>query len=363
MCQHRLADHIANGEDRRLVGPHLFVDDDEAALVDADARAVEARNLGVGPAPDRHQHAVEELGLVAVLDAFAVEGHADALGFGLHLDHARIEHHALHGLGDALGEDVHEITVCAREQPGRHLHDGHGAAERGIDRSELQANVAAPDDEQGGRDVGQVQRGGRVHHARIVHLERGWNGRHRAGGQDRVLELEGLGIVPRAARAAWAAGPADPQRVRTEDLGVALDVLYLPVLHQLASAAGQPLDDIVLELAQLREVDRRLGELHAPRARMTRLGHHLRDVQQCLGRDAAAVHADAARVLLGIDQGHGEPEIGGQKCRGVAARAGADNHELGSQCAHPCNASRKGCSSASTTQRRKRTASAPSMTL
>ena len=59
--QHRLADDVADGEDRRLVGAQLLVDDDEAALVDLDACAVEPGNLRIRPAADRHQHAIEHL--------------------------------------------------------------------------------------------------------------------------------------------------------------------------------------------------------------------------------------------------------------------------------------------------------------
>ena len=71
--QHRLADDVADREDRRLVGPPLLVDDDEAAIVDLDARAVEARDLRVRPPADRDQHAIEELLLRASLHAVAVE--------------------------------------------------------------------------------------------------------------------------------------------------------------------------------------------------------------------------------------------------------------------------------------------------
>ena len=42
------------------------------------------------------------------------------------------------------------------------------AAERGVDAAELEPDVAAADDQQRLRDVGQIERAGRVHHARIV---------------------------------------------------------------------------------------------------------------------------------------------------------------------------------------------------
>ena len=39
-------------------------------------------------------------------------------------------------LGHALDEDVDQVAVGAGQQPGRHLDDGDGAAERGVDAAE-----------------------------------------------------------------------------------------------------------------------------------------------------------------------------------------------------------------------------------
>ena len=50
-------------------------------------------------------------------------------------------------------------------------------------------------------------------------------------------------------------------------------------------------------------------------------------MEQRLGRDAPAVHADAAGIHLGIDKGHAEAEVGGQEGGGVSAGPAAhDNH-------------------------------------
>ena len=57
--QHRLADHVADGEDVRDVGAHLLVDRDEAALVDRDAGVLRPDQLAVRPAADRDEHPVE----------------------------------------------------------------------------------------------------------------------------------------------------------------------------------------------------------------------------------------------------------------------------------------------------------------
>jgi hypothetical protein len=118
------------------------------------------------------------------------------------------------------------------------------------------------------------------------------------------------------------------QIVAVDDFGPALEVLHLAMLHQLAGAAGQPLDNVVLEVAQFSQIELRLVEFNAPRFGMPRFVDHFRDVQQRLGRDAAAIHAHPARVDFRIDQRSGESEIGCQKCGGVAPGAAADNDDL-----------------------------------
>ena len=114
----------------------------------------------------------------------------------------------------------------------------------------------------------------------------------------------------------------------------------------------------------------RLAERDAPRAGVARFVDHLRDVQQRLRRNAAAIEADAAGVLLLVDERHLHAEIGGVEGGRVAARSRAEDRNLrrfASAISRIATASaqedsRKGCSIASTTQRRKRIASAPSMT-
>ncbi len=120
----------------------------------------------------------------------------------------------------------------------------------------------------------------------------------------------------------------DSQRVGIDDRREALDVPDLPVLHELAGAARQPLDHVVLERAELPEVDPRLTELDAPRLRPARIFQHVGDVQQRLRRNAAPIDADPAGVDLGVDERHAQPEIRGEKGGGVAAWPAADDHKL-----------------------------------
>ena len=59
--EHRIAGDVADGEDRRLGGPALRVDFDEAALIHLHFRLVEAADGGVRTASHRHEHAIEDL--------------------------------------------------------------------------------------------------------------------------------------------------------------------------------------------------------------------------------------------------------------------------------------------------------------
>src|SRR5438094_314048 len=119
-------------------------------------------------------------------------------------------------------------------------------------------------------------------------------------------------------------------------------------------------------------------------------------MEERFGGYASAVQANTARVQLGIDQRDFQPQIGGEKGGGVASRPSADDcdahvisfghyslsttkgtkvHEVkhrnpvflcGPLCPlwfffHPWTDSKNGCSNASAIQRRKRAASAPSI--
>jgi hypothetical protein len=144
----------------------------------------------------------------------------------------------------------------------------------------------------------------------------------RTGRHDQVLELQfrlpaGTGNLQ---------GPWSGQR------RAPLDELHLPQLRDAADAGGQLVDNALLEGAQRVEVDRRLAEGDPPLAGVPRLVHHLGDVEQRLGRDAAAVEADTSRVLLLVDEGDLHPEIRRIKRRRIAAWSGAEDRYLNRVC-------------------------------
>jgi hypothetical protein len=157
MRQHRLADHVADREDRRFVSAPLLVHHDEAALIDLHLGPLESGDLRVRPAPHRHQDAIEDL-LGRVV--FALERHPNALRLGRHLHDFRFEQHAFHGLHDALRENVNQIAIGTRQQTRCHFDDCNGAVQSGVDSPELQTDVATADDQQRFRNVRQVERTG-----------------------------------------------------------------------------------------------------------------------------------------------------------------------------------------------------------
>ena len=211
--EHRLAGHVADREDRGLVRAALLVNDDEALVVQANARPAEPGDARIRSSPDRDEHAIEDLFL---LFGLAFEADADATLLGGHLHDTCLEQHTLESLRDALGEHVHQISIGARQQARRHFDHRHGAAERRVDGAELEADISAAYDQQRLRDVGQIERRGRIHHAWVVKLQRAWNGRHRPGRENRVFELYLLDAVPGSSR------QPDAQVVRVDNLGESL---------------------------------------------------------------------------------------------------------------------------------------------
>ena len=146
--------------------------------------------------------------------------------------------------------------------------------------------------------------------------------RHRAGREDRVLELERLLAAADAVR-----GPS----ACADRASSARPWMYVTLrcFDELAGAAGQPLDDAVLELAQLVEVDLA--------ARRTRRPTPSRGApRRSAWRRAAAPSTGCSRgrrrrrpgSASGSIERDAQPEVGREKRGGVAAGAAADDDEL-----------------------------------
>ena len=316
--EHRVTDQVADREDMRHVAAHLPVDRNEAALADTDAGVFGTELAAVGRAADRDQHAIEQLRLGRLaLGRGGLERHLEPLL--LRLDHGGLDLQ-VHGdalLLQAVGEWLDEVGIGARHQLVHELDHGHLAAERAVHRRHLQADDAAADDEQSAGNIGEFERVGRIHQARIVPGEAGQFHRLRAGGDDALLERDQL-------RAVDAVDLDLVQRHEPADAG---DHAHLALLGHAGQALGQLADHLVLVRAQRIEGDLRLAERDPVVARVGGFVDHRGRVQQRLRRDAADIEADAAELRITLDQYRVETEIGGAERGGVAAGTGADHEQ------------------------------------
>ena len=315
--EHGFADHVADRVDGRIVGLELLVDLDEALRADLDFCFFQAGNFGVRLAADRDQNFFENF--LALLHVGSVESGSNAAAFFFQRFHRRVEQNSVERLLQTLVQRQHQVTIRARQQSGEHFDHSHLRAEGRIHRPQLESDVAAADHEQGLRDVLQVERAGRVHHARAVDFE-GWNhGRARPGRQQNAIEAQRLATALRF---------RDAQSVGILKAGAALDVFHRALLRKLAEAAGQTLDHAFFPGAQLGEIDFRIAEFNAPVFCLVRFFDQLGYMQQRLGRNAAAVQAYPAGIHFRIDEGNFQAKIGREKSGGVTARSAAHNCEL-----------------------------------
>ena len=214
---------------------------------------------------------------------------------GLHLRRRASRAARLHRLRDALGEDVDEIAIGARQQARRHLDDGDRAAERGVDRCRARGRCSR-------RRRRAATSGCRADRARAVEsITRGSSSfsvggiaGSRSGREDRVLELQ---LSPRRRRAASRAACARRRSRRSPGCTAPCA----------ASRAGRCrcVSRLTTLFLNSRSLSRSIfgspnSTPHAFAWRDSSIS--LRDVQQRLRRNAAAVDADAAGIRFGIDE-------------------------------------------------------------
>ena len=89
--------------------------------------------------------------------AIGLECHPDPILLVSDLNDLRVQHDLREECLDALLQHGYEIAIGAGQQSSRHFDNGHLAAERRVHGAELEADVAAANDEQRFRDVGDLQ--------------------------------------------------------------------------------------------------------------------------------------------------------------------------------------------------------------
>ena len=200
------------------------------------------------------------------------------------------------------------------QQVRQHLDDRDLGAERAPDAGELDADhAAAEDDRRRGHPV-QLQRVVAGDDPLAVDLQAGQAARLRAGGQHHVRALDDAGRRP-----APGSGRSSGPRPRSTSMCAAGD--------QAGQALPQPGDDLVLVGVDAGHVDAVEGGPDAEVGALPGLVGDLGRVQQRLGRDAAAVQAGAADLVL-LDQRDTLAQLGRAQRAGVAAAAAAENDDV-----------------------------------
>src|SRR5205823_1641485 len=93
-------------------------------------------------------------------------------------------------------------------------------------------------------------------------------------------------------------------------------------------SAGEFLNHIRFEFAQLIEINLRLTKVHAPVRRMSRFIDNCGDMQQRLRWNATHVKTNSTRVFLPANERDLHTEISGQKSGGVSTRPSAEDCDI-----------------------------------
>jgi hypothetical protein len=320
--QHRLARHVADGEDVRVGRAPLRIDGDEPLAVHFRLGILQAQAVAVGAAADRQQDAAEafdlrfSVRLEGRFDGIVLIGQAEQLG--AEMDGGELPL-------DSFLQGPDEVAVGARQQPVGQLDDRHAAAQGGVDGAHFQADIAAADHQQRFGHVGQLQRGSGIHYPRRGQVET--NGPHRPGtaGQDAMLEADTIIGQGRPIDGREA------QCLRVFKRRPCADHLHFALAADLCQPGGERGDNLVLLRPQGVEVYAGRREGDAPGVEVFGLGHDLGHVQQGLRRDAAAQQADSAQPGLLLDQGDLHGQVGCPERGRITARSAADDDEL---CVH-----------------------------
>src|SRR5689334_14927978 len=103
--------------------------------------------------------------------------------------------------------------------------------------------------------------------------------------------------------------------------------LDVPPLRELLQAARQRADDLLFSLADFVDVELRLRIVHAPVVpQLIDLGDHASNVQQRLGRNAAAKKACTAEPRIGFDERDFQTLVSRQECGRITTGTAAEDN-------------------------------------
>ncbi len=314
MGKHPAALDVADSPDMRPTRPEPIVDPDEPMLGCIDAGSTEFETVGVADPTSGDQHLRTcHLALLPVdreCDLLLVANSANGANRGSRLDVDPL-------VPQVIAQQVGEFRVLTRSQMRVPPQERHPGAKAGVHLGELDPDIAATDDDQGLREVVQVQ--GRAVGEELHFIEAGDGrlGPAGTGGNDRVSETEGLftGIDFMLANKPGVA-PKEPDSVVTF------------VERPVNPLMNFPNDGIFPGHRLLHpEADRTIdldAELGRPPGSQV---HHLRRPQQGLGRHAPFVDSGAADFRL-FDERYPGAQGGGHVGRWETALARADHENI-----------------------------------
>ncbi len=201
--------------------------------------------------------------------------------------------------------------VFDRHQPRQQLDNRDLAAEPAEDGRELDADRAAPQDDDRLRNVLQPDRFVTRDDPFAVDGDPGDAPRLRAGRDD--------DLARRGEDLRLAVGDFDPALAR--QAAAALDPIDLVLLEEKLDPAGQALDDLVFPRLHLTHVDADCGLTDGQPPVLPVLGdlERVGVFEERLGRDAAPVETSAAERRCALDHGGSQPQLGGTNGGHVAA--------------------------------------------
>ena len=319
MSQHRPGDNVADRPDAGDVCRVIMICDDAAALVELDAKLLEAEPVGVRHAADSDQHHIG-------LDGFrrAAFGRLDSrLQFRARCIDRRdlgrqLERYALL-LEQALRLAAH-LAIHAGQHAVEEFHHRYLGAEPAPHRAELEPDHAGADHQQMLRHLAEHQRAGRGDDALLVDLD-AFQARHvGTGGDD-----DGFGVE----RLHLAVGAGDFDLAGDGDTAGAEISIDLVLLEQEVDALDVAVDALVLERHHRGEIELGRGDADAHFAEaMAGLLEQFGGVQQRLRRDAADIEAGAAEGRALFNDGGLQAQLGRADGADIAAGTGADDDEV-----------------------------------
>ena len=208
-----------------------------------------------------------------------------------------------------------QLSIHFRQHSIHHLQDDDLRAESRVHAAELQADVAASDDDECSRHLveGQGAAGGN----NPVAVERN-------AGQLRLDRARGNDDVGGVQLGARTVGGLDLEETRPLEGRHALVPRHAVLLEQAAHSGGQDLDHLVLVSLHRREVDPHVADLDAKGTGAANLGDQVRSIEQSLRRNAPHVEAGAANEFL-FDDGHMQAQLRGSQSGHVATGARPDD--------------------------------------